>query len=122
MSIEHKPSSDDDANRRARPRRSIDAGVRLIVLGPGFVPVAERYCLGIDLSPIGLAITTPGTLEPGTMVVVLMPVNHVFDIWLACVVHTRLTPEGSRVIGLERRPMPAELMSAAWLEVLRSAA
>lgn len=122
MAMDHKPSHGDSVNRRARPRRPIDAGVRLFVLGPGLIPVAERYCQGVDLSPIGLAVATPGVLEPGTMVVVLMPASPVFDVWLACVAHARMTPEGSWVIGLERRPMPAELLSAAWMEVLRSAA
>lgn len=122
MSTEQAMRTWDREERRNAERASESAGVRLIVLGPNHVPVAERYCSGIDRSPIGLGISTPGSLEPGTLVLVLMPGEPTFDVWLACVAHCRLKPDGSRVIGLERREMPAALMAASWLEVLRSAA
>lgn len=122
MSVERTMPTGKSEDRRHADRAASASGVRLIVLGPDHVPVAERYCSAVDRSPIGLGVCTPGSLEPGTMVLVLIPGEPTFDVWLACVAHCRLRPDGSRVIGLERREIPAALMTASWLEVLRSAA
>ncbi|MCL4222102.1 MAG: hypothetical protein KJZ65_12125 [Phycisphaerales bacterium] len=111
-------------DRRAAERRECVTGVRLIVLGPDYVPIAERFCSSLNLSPVGLAVSTPGPLEPGTHVLVCMPAaqGQGVDVWLACVAHCRLKPDGTRVVGLERRDMPANLAAAPWVSVLRSAA
>lgn len=109
-------------DRRAAERRESVAGVRLFVLGPDYVPIAERHCSSVNLSSIGLAVSTPGALEPGTHVMVSVPDGEGVEVWLACVAHCRLKPDGSRVVGLERRDMPAGLAVAPWVSVLRSAA
>lgn len=109
-------------DRRAAERRESVTGVRLFVLGPDYVPIAERYCSSVNLSSIGLAVSTPGALEPGTHVMVSVPAGEGVEVWLACVAHCRLKPDGSRVVGLERRDMPAGLAGAPWVSVLRSAA
>lgn len=111
-----------DVERRKRTRRPIQAPVRLIVLSQDLKPVAERHCLSIDISPIGLAVSTPESLDPGTMVVVLMPADAMLDVWLTHVVHARMDSDGTAKIGLERREMPYELADAPWLRVVRSAA
>ncbi|RMH13687.1 MAG: hypothetical protein D6695_03265, partial [Planctomycetota bacterium] len=68
-----------DVERRKRTRRPVQARVRLIVLSQDLKPVAERHCLSVDISPIGLAVSTPESLDPGTMVVVLMPADAMLD-------------------------------------------
>lgn len=109
-------------DRRAAERQECVTGVRLIVLGPDYVPIAERHCASVDHSSIGLAVSTPAALEPGTKILVCLPGGDGVDIWLACVAHCRLKPDGTRVVGLERRDMPAGLATAPWVSVLRSAA
>lgn len=108
--------------RRATERHECVTGVRLIVLGPDYIPIAERHCSSVNLSAMGLAVSTPGALEPGTNVLVSMPGGDGVEVWLGCVAHCRLKPDGSRVVGLERREMPASLAAAPWLAVLRAAA
>lgn len=103
-------------DRRGAERLESVTGVRLIILGPDYIPIAERSCSSVNLSSIGLAVATPGVLEPGTNVVVSMPAGEGTEVWLGCVAHSRIKPDGSRVVGIERREMPAGLAAAPWLD------
>lgn len=107
--------------RRSAQRHTIADAVRLFVLDPDGKPVAERYCAGVNLSPKGIAVRTPGTLDPGSRVIVVVGVENP-DIWLACVAHVQVCPDGTRVLGLEKLQMSDAIATAQWLAALRAAA
>jgi hypothetical protein len=119
----HKPKPDKPTRpeRRKAVREPTGVPVRLFVLGPGGRPVAERFCAGVDISPRGIAVRTPGPLMPGSRVIVVMGGPEP-EVWLACVAHVRQRPDNTRVLGLERLDMSEELARASWLAALRAAA
>ncbi len=110
------------SERRSEVRVPMLEAVRLFVIGPDGEPVAERFCAGVDRSSQGISVRTPGTLDPGVRVIVVNQGDSEPRIWLACVAHVRICPDGTRVLGLERIDMCEQLARTPWMSVLRSAA
>lgn len=112
----------DRVDRRKSARVRSSESVRLFILDAHGTPMAERFCAGVDQSPSGMAIRTPGSLDPGVRVIVVSPTGEQPDIWLACVNHVRICDDGSRILGLERLEMCATIAQAPWLATLRAVA
>lgn len=110
------------ADERRAVRHPLESRVRLFVLGTDGHPVAERFCAGVDVSSTGIGVRTPGTLDPGSRVIVVFTRGTEPDIWLASVVHVRVCPDGSRILGLDRLEMCETVEGSPWLRALRAAA
>lgn len=119
---EHQQIKPRGADERRAVREPLETSVRLFVLGTDGHPVAERFCAGVDVSTTGIGVRTPGTLDPGSRVIVVFSRGLEPDVWLATVVHVRVCTDGSRVLGLNKLEMCKSVASTPWLQALRAAA
>jgi len=119
---ESQPHYQEATDRRRAVRQRLCETIRLFILDPEGMPMAERFCAGLDASPLGLSVRTPGSLDPGVRVIVVSPTGEQPDIWLGCVNHVRICDDGSRVLGLERLQMCDRIAQSSWLSALRAAA